>query len=83
MQEIYNKVAQQLNIPKERISKVYTAYWYYIRQYISQLPLKNIDNIEGLSTSINIPSLGKLHCTQQEFTKKKKKYEAKKDKANV
>lgn len=65
-EEIIDKVSQELNLPKDVVSKTYKAFWLFINQSIQTLPLKdNLSNEEFLKlrTNFNIPSLGKLTCT--------------------
>lgn len=83
MNEIIEKVASDLNLPTKFVDSVYKSYWQAIRQYISELPLKTADNISNIKTNINIPSLGKFHCTEEEFNRLKHKYEIIKNKTNV
>lgn len=91
-QEILDIVATKLDIPQERVEKIYRSFWRAIRENIQELPLKDIDSredFEKLRVNFNIPSLGKLCCTADKFSgmKKKvqfmknlhKKYEAQKD----
>jgi hypothetical protein len=61
-----NKIAKELNIPKEVVSLAYRSYWKFIRQTIQSLPLKediSEEEFAKLRTNFNIPSLGKLTCT--------------------
>ena len=39
--DIIEKVAEELNLPKELVDKTYKAYWTSIRSSISSLPLKD------------------------------------------
>lgn len=74
--DIIHLVSQELNLPEEIVTTTYKAYWQAIRDMISNLPLKeNISTEEflKLKTSFNIPSLGKLYCTEEHFTGIKKK----------
>ena len=66
MQETISRLSRELGLSEETITKTYRAYWQFIRQTISDLPLK--ENLtEGefsrLQTNFNIPNLGKLACT--------------------
>jgi hypothetical protein len=63
--EIIKKVAEELNLPEELVSRTYDAYWKFIRETISSLPLKNDlskEQFDSLKTNFNIPSIGKLSC---------------------
>lgn len=58
--------AHDLGLPSELVEKVYRAYWYSIKQLVQGLPLKEElteDDFSALKTSINVPSLGKLHAS--------------------
>jgi hypothetical protein len=80
MNEIINKVANELNLPYQLVLNTYKAYWRSIRDSISLLPLKDQQDENSYSklyTSYNIPSLGKLHCTYQEYLNKRKSFNRK------
>ena len=68
--DIINKVSKELDLPKELVENTYKAYWNFIRATIEELPLKTeLTQLEygNLRTNINIPSLGKLHCTYNRY----------------
>lgn len=68
--DIISKVSEDLNLPRELVENVYKAYWIFIRDTIEKLPLKTEltqDEYVNLRTNINIPSLGKLHCTYNRY----------------
>lgn len=74
--DIVDKVAEELNLPKELVDRTYKAYWASIRSSITALPLKDDLDEEGFSqlrTNFNIPSLGKLSCTFDRYTGIKKR----------
>jgi hypothetical protein len=82
MDDIIEKVALELNLPSELVAKTYKAFWKSVRECISPLPLKeqlSPEQYSKLTTSFNIPSLGKLHCTYTEYIGKHKKYKELKD----
>ena len=75
--KIVEKAALQLNLPYQTVWKVYSSYWKFVRQHLMSLPLKEDiteEEFNKLSTSINVPSLGKIY-TDWEFIKAKKKRE--------
>lgn len=77
-EEIIDKVSQELNLPKDVVSKTYKAFWLFINQSIQTLPLKdNLSNEEFLKlrTNFNIPSLGKLTCTYDRMLNMKNRLE--------
>lgn len=64
--EIVDKVSKELNISKTLVDKTYKAYWFFIKNHIQSLPLKenlNEEDFAKLKTNFNIPSLGKLCVT--------------------
>ena len=68
--DIISKVSEDLNLPRELVENAYKAYWIFIRDTIEELPLKTEltqDEYVNLRTNINIPSLGKLHCTYNRY----------------
>ena len=68
--DIISKVSKELNLPRELVENTYKAYWIFIRDTIEKLPLKTgltQDEYMNLRTNINIPSLGKLHCTYNRY----------------
>lgn len=65
MKEIVKEVAKKLNMNAKDVDNIYKAYWYFIRETIENLPLKEIESEEefsALRTSFNLPYLGKLYC---------------------
>lgn len=69
-QEIIKQVSNKLNISEDIVKKTYESYWLYIRNKISELPLKdnlNEDEFNRLRTNFNIPSLGKLAVTWDRY----------------
>ena len=77
MNNIYKKVADELNLPEELVKNTYKAYWRFIRYSIESLPLKedlSEEDFSKLKTNFNIPSLGKLSCTYDRMQGVKMKY---------
>lgn len=76
--QIVAEVAKELNLPYELVDRTYKSYWKFIRDFISNLPLKEVqsrDDFLKLKTNINIPSLGKLSCSYDRFVGLKKRFE--------
>lgn len=77
-QEIVQKVANELDIPPEVIKEAYLSSWKFIKSTIQELPLKDAlteDQFRKLRTNFNLPSLGKLYVTYEDFRRIKDKYE--------
>ena len=75
---IIEQVSKEVGLSKEVVSKTYKAYWYFIKQHIQSLPLKetlNENDFAKLQTNFNIPSLGKLNCTYKKMLGIKKRFE--------
>lgn len=80
MQEIIDKIAKELGLSKEAVENAYKAYWRFIREKITELPLKknlSEDEFNKLRTNFNLPSLGKLSCNYDRWTRVKKANELK------
>ena len=76
MQNLYKKVAEELNIPVEVVKLAYTSYWKFIKNTIQELPLKedlSEEEFNKLRTNFNIVSLGKLSCNYDRYKKVKQK----------
>ena len=68
--DIINKVSEELDLPKDLVENTYKSYWNFIKDTIEELPLKTEltqKEYNKLKTNINIPSLGKLHCTYNRY----------------
>lgn len=77
-QEILKKVSQEMDIPLDVVKRAYESYWVFIREQISNLPLKSDlseEEFSRLRTNFNIPSLGKLSCTYERLLKVKKSFQ--------
>ena len=75
--DIVKQVASSIYMAPEKVDKIYKYYWLFIRDHIENLSLKD-DIPEGVRTSFNIPSLGKLAL--QKNLKEIKKYIKRHDK---
>lgn len=76
--EIVIRVSQETGLPGKVVDKVFKAYWSFIRTSIQALPLKELlseEEFSKLKTNFNIPSLGKLTCTYEDYLRQKKRYE--------
>lgn len=77
--QIIQDVAGRTGIPEDRVQKIYSSFWAFVRETIQSLPLKSDtlerdlsrEEFEKLRTNINIPSLGKFHCTYEEYVRKR------------
>lgn len=75
--DIIEYVSSKLNLPIEVIREAYESYWKYIRERISELPLKenlSEEEFNKLRTNFNIPSLGKLACPFDRYKALKDRY---------
>ena len=75
--EIIGEVSKEIGLPEEVVDNVYKAYWYFIKQSIESLPLKediSEEEFSKLRTNFNIPSLGKLSCTFDRMLGVKKRF---------
>lgn len=68
--EILSKVSKDTGFSEELLKNTYYAYWGFIREVITNLPLKDNlteEEFNRLKTNISIPSLGKLNCTYKRY----------------
>lgn len=76
--EIVIRVSQETGLPGKVVDKVFKAYWSFIRTSIQALPLKELlseEEFSKLKTNFNIPSLGKLTCTYEDYLRQEKRHE--------
>ena len=77
MEEIYEEVAKELNLPVDTVTKVYRYHWKFIKETIESLPLKDNltkEEFEKLRTNFNLPGIGKLYITWEDYKKTIDKY---------
>lgn len=77
LEDVYKRVAERLGISPSDVEKIYKSFWYFVKDGIESLPLK--DDIteaefDSLRVSFNIPSLGKLYCDKDRYFKMKSNY---------
>ena len=65
------KVARNLSVDQKLVESVYKSYWYFIKEHISSLPLRELSKEEYDSTvsNINLPFLGKLYVDYNKLAK--------------
>lgn len=77
-QEILKRVSEELNLPLEVVKGAYESYWLFIRQSITDLPLRedlSEEDFNKLRSNFNIPSIGKMSVTWERYLGKKKQWE--------
>lgn len=82
LKEIYTQVALKEGINKKDVELIYNNYWRFIKEFISSIPLKEEyteEEYSKLKTSVNIPSIGKLHCTYKRYLSLKRKFNHKRE----
>ena len=65
------KVARNLSVDYKLVEQVYKSYWFFIKEHISSLPLRDLSQEEYDSTisNINLPFLGKLYVDYNKLAK--------------
>ena len=77
-EEAVAKMAEELQLPKRFVDRVYRAYWKAVREHITTLPLKDDltdEEFSKLQPNVNIPSIGKLYITGERYRWCKNKFE--------
>ena len=66
-----NKVARNLSVDQKLVEQVYKSYWFFIKEHVSSLPLRDLSQEEYDSTisNINLPFLGKLYVDYNKLAK--------------
>ena len=81
------KVARNLSVDQKLVEAVYKSYWYFIKNHITGIPLRDLTEEEYDSTvsNINLPFLGKLYVDYnklEKYHKERKLYRDVKSKEN-
>lgn len=69
---IYVKVAEELNLPVDVVEKSYKVFWEYIRSHIQEHlfdKIKSEKEFNLYNISFNLPSLGKLYSSYKHINK--------------
>ena len=82
MKSIIEKLSKELNLPESVIIKTYKNWWKFIKLSIEDLPLKEDlteEEFNKLRPNFNIPGLGKLGVTYNNYKRIKEKYKKSED----
>lgn len=76
LEEILNEASKELGLPYDQCKEAYMSQWRFIREKISELPLKDIeeDKFCELRPNFNLPSFGKLYVTEEYFRNTRNKF---------
>ena len=77
-------ISKELDIPKDVVKTAYYLFWEFIKVNIEELPLKEDiteEEFNKLSTSFNIPSLGKFYTNYEIVKHAKTEYKNGRDKS--
>lgn len=78
LDQIYKKIAEELNLDIEVVKAAYQSQWLFIREKIEELPINigmSEEEFNSLRTSFNIPSLGKMFTSFDKIQKNKRRIE--------
>ena len=76
--DIVHELSKEMSLKEEVIDTIYKSFYNFIRESITNLPLKeelSEEEFSNLKTNFNIPAIGKLHCTYERYLKMKKQKE--------
>ncbi len=76
--DIVHELSKEMSLKEEVIDTIYKSFYNFIRESITNLPLKeelSEEEFNNLKTNFNIPAIGKLHCTYERYLKMKKQKE--------
>ena len=83
-EDIFKQVSEDLNIPVDTVRLAYKTYWKFIKEHISELPLKECteEQLEDMKCCFYLPYIGKLYCNKDTFKKCVKNHEIRKNLKN-
>ena len=75
------KASRNLCVDLKQVEAVYKSYWWFVRNHIESLPLREISEEEFASTvtNFNIPYIGKLYTSYDKIQKYKNQLKYYKD----
>ena len=75
------QVARKLSVDQKLVEQVYRSYWRFIKEHISSLNLRNInqEEFDSIVTNFNIPYIGKLYVGYGRVEKYKKQFKKKRN----
>ena len=83
-EDIFKQVSEDLNIPVDTVRLAYKTYWKFIKEHISELPLKECteEQLEDMKCCFYLPYIGKFYCNKDTFKKSVKNIEIRKNLKN-
>lgn len=65
------KVARNLSVDQKLVEQVYKSYWCFIKEHITNLPLRELsqDEYDSTVSNVNLPYLGKLYVDYNKLRK--------------
>ena len=83
-EDIFKQVSEDLNIPVDTVRLAYKTYWKFIKEHISELPLKECteEQLEDMKCCFYLPYIGKLYCNKDTFKNSVKNHKIKKNLKN-
>ena len=81
---IFKQVSEDLNIPIDTVRLAYKTYWKFIKEHISELPLKECteEQLEDMKCCFYLPYISKLYCNKDTFKKSVKNHKIRKNLKN-
>ena len=75
------QVARKLCVDQKLVEQVYRSYWKFVKEHISSLNLRNInqEEFDSIVTNFNIPYIGKLYVGYDRVEKYKRQFKCYKD----
>jgi len=76
LDDIIQQVADEMSIPFEVCRLAYMSSWKFILEKVQALPLTehtSMEEFKQMKVNFNMPSLGKMHITEEEFVARKKR----------
>lgn len=75
--KIYEQVSKETGASSQLVENIFKSYWLFLKDRIEKLPFERTldeEEFKKLSTSFNIPSIGKLYCTFDDYKRTKERF---------
>ena len=77
LEQIIQQVAGEMGLPYDVCHKAYMSAWKFVNDKAQELPMDHnmsLEEFKRLRPNFNMPSLGKLYISEENFERTKKRF---------
>ena len=78
---VIKKTARKLNVDPNLVENVYKSYWSFIKERVSEQPLRDMsqEEFDSSESNFNLPYIGKLYTSYDKIEKYRRRLKFYKD----